>query len=83
MLLSQISILAGDDVSKGFSGAEIIAICRDAALNAIGEIDEGSFEKPQICMRHLIESAKSTKPRTTQEMLTFYRSFRTHHQNQN
>lgn len=79
-LLSQLSVLAGDDVSKGFSGAEIIAICRDAAsLHAIGEIADESFKEPQICMKHLLESAKSMKPRTTQEMLNFYNSFRGQH----
>jgi transitional endoplasmic reticulum ATPase len=75
----KLSLLAGDDVSKGYSGAEIIAICRDAALHAIGEMTDGSPDTPQICMRHLLQSIKDMKPRTTQDMLNFYKSFRGQH----
>ncbi|KAL7542176.1 hypothetical protein ACHAXR_011597 [Thalassiosira sp. AJA248-18] len=71
-----ISAVASDDISKGYSGAEIVALCRDAALHAIGEMDDGYLDRPQIHMRHLLQSIKDTKPRTTKEMLSFYESFR-------
>mmetsp|Transcript_24642 Transcript_24642/g.53152 ORF Transcript_24642/g.53152 Transcript_24642/m.53152 type:complete len:1053 (-) Transcript_24642:109-3267(-) len=74
-----ISALASDDVSKGYSGAEIIALCRDAALHAIGEMDDGFIDRPQIHMAHLLRSIKDMKPRTTKEMLHFYSSFRGRH----
>ncbi|EJK59909.1 hypothetical protein THAOC_19814 [Thalassiosira oceanica] len=62
--------------SKGYTGAEIVALCRDAALRAIGEMDEGDTDRPQIQMRHLLRSIADTKPRTTEKMLQFYDSFR-------
>jgi len=87
-----VSTLACDKVSKGYTGAEIIALCRDAALHAIGEMDEEREEDgviiddnihiggvPQICMRHLLRSIEDMRPRTTKEMLTFYESFRGRH----
>lgn len=76
---SQISALASDNVSNGYSGAEIVAICRDAALHAIGEMDDGVIKKPQIHMNHLLRSINDMKPRTTKEMLQFYASFRGRH----
>ena len=45
-----LSKIANDDVSHGYTGAEIVAICRDAALHAIGETDDGNVEQPQIRM---------------------------------
>jgi len=70
-----ISKIASDDISHGYSGAEIVAICRDAALLAIGEMDDGNMEQPQIRMCHLLEAIKNLKPRTTSEMLHFYDSY--------
>jgi len=71
-----ISALACDDISNGYSGAEIIALCRDAALHAITEMDDGYIDRPQIHMEHLIRSINDMKPRTTKEMLDFYKTFR-------
>ena len=70
-----VSTLASNSISHGYTGAEIIAICRDAALLAIGEIDDGKMELPQIKMHHLLESMKNLKPRTTSEMLNFYDNY--------
>jgi len=67
-----VSHLATDGISHGYSGAEIVAICRDAALLAIGEMD---MEQPQIRMYHLLEAIKNLKPRTTPEMLQLYSSY--------
>ena len=68
----QLTTLASDNVSSGYSGAEIVALCRDAALHAIGEMDGGIIDKPQIHMRHLLQSINNMKPRTTKEQLDFY-----------
>jgi SpoVK/Ycf46/Vps4 family AAA+-type ATPase len=78
-LYAKLSVLASDDISKGYSGAEIVAICRDAALHAIGEMVDGSTDTPRIRIRHLLQSIKDMKPRTTAEMLDFYKSFRGQH----
>jgi SpoVK/Ycf46/Vps4 family AAA+-type ATPase len=73
------SVLANDNVSKGYSGAEIIALCQDAALHAISEVDDGIIARPQIHMNHLLMSINEMKPRTTPAMLRFYESFRGRH----
>jgi transitional endoplasmic reticulum ATPase/AAA family ATPase len=78
-MYAKLSVLASDDISKGYSGAEIVAICRDAALHAIGEMVDGSTDTPRIRIRHLLQSIKDMKPRTTVEMLDFYKSFRGQH----
>ena len=70
-----VSKIASDDISHGYTGAEIVAICRDAALLAIGEMDDGNVEQPQIRICHLLEAIKNLKPRTTSEMLRFYDSY--------
>ncbi|KAI2510693.1 AAA ATPase-like protein [Fragilaria crotonensis] len=69
--------LAADDVSGGFSGAEIISICRDAALLAIEEDDEemNADNTLMIQMRHLTKAMKATPRQITRAMLDFYESY--------
>jgi SpoVK/Ycf46/Vps4 family AAA+-type ATPase len=73
----QVSVLASDAMSGGFSGAELIAICREAALLAIEEDDEGMEGSPRIAMRHLIRAVTEMHRQITPEMLDFYASFHT------
>jgi SpoVK/Ycf46/Vps4 family AAA+-type ATPase len=62
--------------SGGFSGAEIVSICREAALYAIEEIDtQGPEEEPMIRMKHIYRSLKDTKRQITSQMLEFYKEF--------
>lgn len=76
---SKISALAKNGISNGYTGAELVAICRDAALRSIEDMDNGKIEDPIICMNHLIQSIGDMKPRTSVEMLQFYESFRGRH----
>lgn len=72
-----IAYLARDDVSHGFSGAEIVAICRDAALLALEETDDLMADsEPSLQMRHLLKAVDAMKKQITPEMLEFYDSFR-------
>ena len=67
--------------SNGFSGAEIVSICREAALYAIEEIDQlNDGNEPMIKMKHIEQSIKSTNRQITPQMLDFYHSFRTRRQ---
>lgn len=66
--------------SSGYSGAEIVSVCREAALYAIEEIDMKAQkvdknEEPTIQMHHVIRSLHKTKRQITTEMLEFYSSF--------
>ena len=70
--------LASDDVSDGFSGAEVVAICKDAALLALEESDIHATDptKIKIGMHHLLQAIRSTPKQITSEMLDFYSSYR-------
>ena len=67
----QISILAGDDITGGFSGAELISICRESALYALEDIGSGA----KISTRHLLKSIQFAKRQITPEMLAFYKQY--------
>ena len=77
--------LAKDEVSGGYSGAEIVGICREAALLALEE-SLGSNTRspfplsgtagPSIKMYDLLRAIRVTKRQITQEMLEFYAAFR-------
>lgn len=77
LVVSQIPVLASEEMSGGFSGAELIAICREAALLAIEEDDERMVGTPQIAMRHLRRAIAEMQRQITPEMLDFYASFHT------
>ena len=57
--------------SKGYSGAEIASICREAALNAIEE-DENAAVVKQV---HFTTALDNIAPQTTRNMLLFYEQF--------
>ena len=71
-----ITFLATDDNSKGFSGAEMVSICRDAALLALEEMDENSLDiSPKIEMKHLLQAMRETQRQITPSMIKFYEDF--------
>lgn len=69
--------MAKDELSGGFSGAELIAICRDAALLALEEHEKSTMDTgiPKIHMRHMLQAMKGMQRQITPEMLEFYESF--------
>ncbi|KAI8906273.1 P-loop containing nucleoside triphosphate hydrolase protein [Gorgonomyces haynaldii] len=62
-------------LSDGFSGAETVAVCQKAAMNAMEE----NMDCSTIEQRHFEQAIRSTVPRLNQELLQFYIDF----QNQN
>jgi len=68
--------IASEEISGGFSGAEIVGICREAAFLAIEESDESpETYEPTIGMSHILKSINGTKRQITPKMLLFYDSF--------
>mmetsp|Transcript_13637 Transcript_13637/g.39103 ORF Transcript_13637/g.39103 Transcript_13637/m.39103 type:complete len:1100 (+) Transcript_13637:284-3583(+) len=63
--------LSREEITGGFSGAELIAICREAALYALEDCGSGA----KIGRKHLLRSIESTKRQITPEMLAFYASY--------
>lgn len=58
--------------TEGFSGAEVVALCREASLAAIEEDPEHAA---CLAARHLDKALAGWTPRITEEMLAFYRRF--------
>jgi SpoVK/Ycf46/Vps4 family AAA+-type ATPase len=54
--------------TAGFSGAEVVAVCSEAAMLAI--------EEKSRCMRyeHMLTAIQEVKPQITPQMLQFYKS---------
>ncbi|KAJ3253408.1 spermatogenesis associated protein 5 [Boothiomyces macroporosus] len=73
-------IPASDDVdpfelalmTKGFSGAETVAVCQSAALLAMEE----SLDAVAVDRKHFVNAIRQTTKRITPEMLQFYDNFR-------
>lgn len=58
-------------VTDGYSGAEIEAVCKEAALKAL----EDSFEIDQIEMKYFLKAVDIVKPRTSPELLQLYSDY--------
>lgn len=61
--------------TDGYSGAEIQAICQEAALYALEE----SFEAKHVEWKHFEKALKNVKPRTSSELLKIYDEYLTEH----
>ena len=55
-------------LTEGFSGAEIVAACSEAAMLAI---EEG---RHALSYQHLVDAIRAVQPQITAEMLHFYRN---------
>jgi SpoVK/Ycf46/Vps4 family AAA+-type ATPase len=85
-----ISILAADAMTGGFSGAEMVAICRDAALLALEESEsyrdttsDASLRQPMIAMQHLVSAIAGMQRQITPSMIDFYSSYQETYRNNN
>ena len=54
--------------TAGFSGAEVVSVCNEAAIHAI---DEGA---ECVAQCHLVTALQEVKPQITQSMLIFYKN---------
>ncbi len=57
--------------SEGFSGAECVAVAREAALLAMAD----DMDAATVSHRHLSSAIAGVKPQITADMLRFYASF--------
>jgi len=67
-----VSELAEDSRTEGYSGAELVSLCREAALYAIEEDDAVGSGEPIIMMRHLMKALKEVKRQITPDIIQFY-----------
>jgi len=72
--------IADKTLTGGYSGAEIVAICRNAALYAIEESDnilhKNNKEEPVIKMAHILRSIGMVNRQITPDMIRFYETYR-------
>ena len=63
--------------SSGMSGAEIVALCQEAALAAIHEFRDSDvpLDEMTVTLEHFDQAFRDVKPRITQEMITYYEDF--------
>ena len=58
--------------TEGYSGAEIVAVCREASVAALEDNIFANF----VEMKHFLLSIQKVVPRITSQMLLFYDNFR-------
>ncbi|CEO98159.1 unnamed protein product (mitochondrion) [Plasmodiophora brassicae] len=64
------------DRTQGFSGAEIGALCREAALKALEEHDfSNAGGMPFIAQRHIEAALREARPRIAPETIAYYEAF--------
>ncbi|KAJ1921375.1 AAA+-type ATPase [Mycoemilia scoparia] len=60
------------EMTDGYSGAEVVALCQEAAMEAMDE----DIDAQKVEMRHFTKCHSKSKLRITLEMLEFYKSFK-------
>ncbi|CAJ1329555.1 unnamed protein product [Effrenium voratum] len=60
--------------TAGYSGAEVVMVCREAALRAVREAVE-SADAPKAEAKHFEAALRAVQPRVTPEMAHFYADF--------
>jgi transitional endoplasmic reticulum ATPase len=70
-LSSDVDIEELADLTEGYVGADIEAICREAVMLALRE----DMESEVVEMRHFLEALKKIKPSVTETMIGFYERF--------
>jgi AAA family ATPase len=63
------------EATEGYSGAEVVAVCQEAALQALSE----DVNIPTISANHFERALALVTPRTPPEMIRFFDDFATRH----
>jgi AAA family ATPase len=58
-------------LTQGYSGAEVAALCREAAMQAL----QDSMEASTVCPEHFERAARTITPQITDAMLKFFQNF--------
>jgi AAA family ATPase len=58
--------------TEGYTGAEISAVCQEAGLIAL----ENDINSIEVDSSHFLSALESVKPRISQEMISFYESYK-------
>lgn len=63
--------------TEGYSGAEVVAVCREAALKAMEE----NLEATEVVASHFTHALHVIKPRISRELIQFYETYHIKKQN--
>ena len=62
--------------TDGYSGAELAALAREAALSALDEAPaDGNATDVRVCQHHLMAALGHVTPRTTPETIAFFDAY--------
>jgi transitional endoplasmic reticulum ATPase len=70
-LASDVDLEELADLTEGYVGADIEAVCREAVMLALRE----NMESEEVEMRHFHDALKKIKPSVTESMVGFYERF--------
>jgi transitional endoplasmic reticulum ATPase len=56
-------------LSEGYVGADIESVCREAAMNALGE----DFNIKEVNQEHFIKALETVRPSVTKQMIEYYK----------
>ncbi|RLI87311.1 MAG: AAA family ATPase [Archaeoglobales archaeon] len=70
-LSNDVDLVELAELTDGYVGADIEAVCREAVMLALRE----NLESEKVEMRHFLEALKKIKPSITESMLSFYERF--------
>jgi len=71
MPLRGVDLMELAELTEGYVGADIEAICREAVMLAMRE----NLNAEYVERRHFIEALKKVKPSITESMMSFYERF--------
>ncbi|KAI8865534.1 AAA-domain-containing protein [Ramicandelaber brevisporus] len=72
MVADDVDAMELAQMTDGFSGAEIVSVCQEAAMAALEE----DISAQAVCKRHFIKAIANTPKRITPDMVAFYDRFR-------
>ncbi|KAI1278786.1 ATPase family -like protein [Halotydeus destructor] len=61
-------------LTAGYSGAEITAICQEAGLLALEE----NISADKVCLEHFLKALEVVRPRTSPDKIKFYEEYAEH-----
>jgi len=71
MPLKNVDLVELAKKTEGFSGADLEALCREAAMNALRE----NIKAKEVRMKHFEEALKKVTPSLTKEVIEYYQKF--------